>query len=260
MPTERINVLIVEDESIVALDLSLGLEHDGYHVVGIADSNEDAVKLFSEQEVDIVLMDVHINGSKDGIDTAGELIQIKKIPIIYLTAFSDAETISRAKKTFPAAFLTKPYSLNNVRIAMELAVHNFAAVQQPEAKTIVDAVEKSTVNNQPDKELLLQLNDYIFVKHQYRFVKLRLSDLLYVEADNNYINLITADVKLAIRLSLNQFMDKINYPKLVRIHRSFAINLDAIQSFTEQEITIGKQELPIGRNYRDTFLSSFHCK
>src|SRR5687768_11309049 len=105
---EKINVLIVEDESIVALDLATGLENDGYFIAGIADNADDAILVFKEHEVDIVLMDVNIIGKKDGIDTAIELLRIKQVPVIYLTAFTDTNTVNRVKQTHPAAFLTKP--------------------------------------------------------------------------------------------------------------------------------------------------------
>jgi DNA-binding response OmpR family regulator len=102
MAAEKINILIVEDESIVAMDLANGLEKDGYHITGIADNAEEAQELFNAHEVDIVLMDVNILGDKDGIDTATELLKHRPVPIIYLTAFTDVATIDRIKQTHPA--------------------------------------------------------------------------------------------------------------------------------------------------------------
>jgi DNA-binding LytR/AlgR family response regulator len=261
MPQEKINVLIVEDESIVALNLSMGLENDGYNIVGIADNAVDARQLFSENEVDIILMDINIIGDKDGIQTAEELLQQKQLPVIYLTALTDSQTINRVKGTHPAAFLTKPYDINNVRIAIELALNNFAVARSSEATKVVP-LDKNTAapETNTDKEVLLQMNDSVFVKNNYRFVKMKLTDILYAEADNNYINLVTAESKTTLRLSLNQFMEKIRYASLLRIHRSFAVNIDAITSFNEQQVMIDKYELPIGRNYREDFLKHFYFK
>jgi DNA-binding LytR/AlgR family response regulator len=259
MPAEKVNVLIVEDESIVALDLANGLERDGYHIAGIADNAEEAQQLFTDNEVDIVLMDVNIIGEKDGIDTAVEILKQKAVPIIYLTAFTDAATIDRIKQTHPAAFLSKPYTLTNVRIAIDLAINNFAVSreQEPTGKIIPLDKNNNRGNSSPEREMILRMNDHIFVKHNYAFVKLKLSDLLYMEADNNYTNIITSDKKFLLRLSLNQLLEKINYKALVRIHRSFAVNINAIQSFNEQEVEIGQQHLPIGRNYKEEFLKHF---
>ena len=89
---------------------------------------------------------------------------------------------------------------------------------------------------------------------------MKLADILYVEADNNYINLVTAETKLTVRLSLNQFMEKIKHAKLIRTHRSFSVNMDAIESFNDQQVIVGKHELPIGRNYREAFLQHFNFR
>jgi two-component system, response regulator PdtaR len=253
---EQINVMIVEDESIVAMDLAAGLEHDGYTVVGIADNYNDAVQLFSDNTVDILLMDINIHGDKDGVETATELMKIKQVPLIYLTAFTDAKTVERVKHTNPAAFLTKPYNIDNVRIAIDLALHNFAETK-PAAKVL--PITGSSEKKQ-DKEHFLQLKDYIFIKQNYRFVKFRLSEILFAEADNNYVNIHTQGQKFALRLSLADLIDRLRFSRLVRVHRSYAVNLDEISSFDEQVIRIDKHEIPIGRNHRQEFLDHFNLR
>lgn len=256
MAAEKVNILIVEDESIVALDLAAGLEQDGYQIAGIADNAEEARQLFTDNEVDIVLMDVNIIGKKDGIDTAVELLKQKAVPIIYLTAFTDSKTIDRIKATHPAAFLSKPYTLTNVRIAIELAINNFAVNRQQQETGKIIPLDKGT-GSSPEREMILRMNDHIFVKNNYVFVKIKLNDLLYIEADNNYVSLITSDKKFLVRLSLGQLLDKIHYKALVRVHRSFAVNINNIQSFNDQEVEINGQQIPIGRNYKEEFLRNF---
>src|SRR5580700_8966631 len=135
MATEKINILIVEDESIVALDLATALHQDGYEVIGIADHAEEAVRLFTVHAVDIVLMDIHLAGPKDGIDTVADLMKIRQTPVIYLTAFTDHATVERVKPTYPSAFLAKPYQISNVRIAIELALNSFALVKARRPRT-----------------------------------------------------------------------------------------------------------------------------
>lgn len=260
MSNEQLNVLIVEDEALVALGLQTGLEKDGYNVVGTADNAEDAEQLFIENEVDIVLMDVKIMGCKDGIDTAADLMKIKQVPIIYLTAFTDDNTISRIKNTYPVAFLAKPYNINNVRIAIELAVNNLAIAKQQQQEAKANVANKNLVKTEEtvtDKEVILQMKDVLFVKQSYRFIKLRLQDLLYAEADNNYVNLATKTEKISLRLSLNQLLDKICYDSIIRIHRSYAVNIDAISSFSEQHLFVGNIQIPVGKNYRHNFFKNF---
>ena len=249
MATEKINVLIVEDESIVALDLATALHQDGYEVIGIADHAEAAIRLFTSRAVDIVLMDIHLGGPKDGIDTVTDLMKIRQTPVIYLTAFTDHATIERVKHTYPAAFLAKPYQISNVRIAIELALNSLAA--RPLLSSAAPTVSPPTG---PTKEPILQMGDYVFVKYNYQFVKVPLADILFVAADSNHINLHTNDRKFVLRLSLGQLFDRLIFDRLIRIHRSYAVNIDAIQSFTEQKVLTGKGELPIGRNYKKDFL------
>jgi two-component system, response regulator PdtaR len=262
MAAEKINILIVEDESIVAMDLSAGLMHNGYHVAGIADNSVDARDLFEQNEVDIVLMDINLIGDKDGVDTVVDLMKIKQRPVIYLTAFTDNATVERVKKTYPAAFLTKPYSIANVRIAIDLALNSFANLKEEQQSGKVIPLQPNpggeAKNVSTDKETILQIQDCIFIKQNYQFVKIRLSDIQYVESDNNYVRIITASNLFALRLSLNQLLEKIIFLQLVRIHRSYAVNIHAIKSFTEQDVLVGDKELPIGKNYKESFLKRFN--
>ena len=261
-----INILIVEDEALIAMDLAAGLERDGYRVAGIADTAEEAREIFMREEVDIVLMDIHIHGDADGVEAAAALMKVRAVPLIYLSAFTDAATVERVKGTQPAAFLAKPYSLPNVRIAIELALSNFAVAREKEGTTKVINMGKAGSSgaagpgSAAEKELILQLNDCIFVKNNVQFVKIALLDILYLEADNNYVNLHTADRKFALRISLSFLLEKIRYPKLVRIHRSYAVNIERMSSFSDGEVCVGKVQLPLGRNYRDEFLNRFNFK
>jgi two-component system, response regulator PdtaR len=254
MATEKINILIVEDESIVALDLATALHQDGYEVIGIADHAEEAIRLFTVHAVDIVLMDIHLAGPKDGIDTVADLMKIRQTPVIYLTAFTDHATVERVKPTHPSAFLAKPYQISNVRIAVEMALHNFAVSAAPERALPLNDLSPDLPPTGPTKEPILQMGDCAFVKYNYQFVKVRLADILFVAADSNHINLHTNDKKFVLRLSLSQLFDRLIFDRLIRIHRSYAVNIDAIQSFTEQKVLTGKGELPIGRNYKKDFL------
>jgi DNA-binding LytR/AlgR family response regulator len=251
--------MIVEDESIVAMDLAAGLENDGYHVTGIADNFDDAVKLFNLAPPDILLMDINIQGPKDGVDTAAALMRIRPIPLIYLTAFTDAQTVARVKHTNPSAFLTKPYSIENVRIAIDLALHHFAEAKPASQVGRVVPLQSSAIKRS-DKEHFLQLRDHIFIKQNYRFVKFRLSEIQFVEADNNYVNIHTANQKFAVRLALTDLLERLDFPRLIRVHRSFAVNLDEIISFDEHLIRVGTHEVPIGRNFRQEFMDQFNLR
>ena len=255
MTTEKINILIVEDESIVALDLATALNQDGYEIIGIADHAEEATRLFNQHAVDIILMDIRLAGPKDGIDTVVDLMKIRQTPVIYLTAYMDNATVQRVKPTYPSAFLAKPFQISNVRVAIELALNSITAQKTwHEQGRVVPFSAAPAGEAAPAKEPIWQMGDCIFIKYNYTFVKVRLADVLFVQANRNHISLHTGDKKFVLRLSLGQLFDRLVFNRLIRIHRSYAVNIDAIQSFTEQTVLTGKGELPIGRNYKEEFL------
>lgn len=244
-------ILLVEDEFILATDLSDTLESEGYEVVHVADNGQDALNFYQKNEIDLVLCDINIKGNWDGIETVERLIALKAVPIIYLTALSDKDTLERAKKTFPAAYIPKPYDITNLRMAIELAINNFAMKIQPLKVLRDDKMENLS------KETILQVNDYMFIKQNYQFVKFPLSDILYLEADNTHTHIFTEHKKYTIRLTMGNVLERLPMKDLVRIHRSFAVNINKIESFTEQEITIHHHRIPLSRTYKDDFMKHF---
>jgi DNA-binding LytR/AlgR family response regulator len=250
---ERIHILIVEDEGILAMELSDSLENDGYFVVGIANNGRKALDLFQRQRVDLLLCDITIKGDWDGIETVRRLTLERPIPVIYLTALTDRETLERAKQTYPAAYVNKPYQLASLRTAIELAIHNFTQRSKP-----VPASAVPTERGTRDRETILQINDHLFVKQNYQFVKINVGDLLYLEADNVYTTLVTTNRKYVIRLTLSGILERMNLPSLVRIHRSYAVNIHKVDSFNDAELNIGTQSLPLSRSYKEDFLQRFN--
>lgn len=116
-------ILIVEDERIVALDISATLKSLGYEIASIAVSGVEAIEVVEKEKPDLILMDIRIKGELDGIQTA-ELIQANyNIPIIYLTAYADEETLSRAKITEPYGYVIKPYDKKILNSVIEMALY-----------------------------------------------------------------------------------------------------------------------------------------
>lgn len=116
-------ILIVEDESLVALDLAQSVESLGYKVIGIVSNSKDAIKLTCKEKIDLVLMDICIKGDTDGIDTAKAIkIYDKNIQIIYITALSGEDDIKRAVQTNPSAYIIKPISIQSLQAAIEIAL------------------------------------------------------------------------------------------------------------------------------------------
>ncbi len=120
--TEHAKILIVEDEGIIADNLAFRLSSAGYDVTGIADSAGDAMDKIRERVPELILMDIHIKGSVDGIEATAALRKLSDIPVIYLTAYSDQKTIDRAKVTGASGFLAKPIQYSALGNAIEMAI------------------------------------------------------------------------------------------------------------------------------------------
>jgi PAS domain S-box-containing protein len=119
-------IFIVEDEVIVAQDLAGTLKSLGYDVCGTARSGEVAMEKIAQTPPDLILMDIHLAGKLDGVQTAGEIHRIHEIPIIYLTAYADNALLERAKFTEPYGYLIKPYDERELQSVIEMARYKFA--------------------------------------------------------------------------------------------------------------------------------------
>jgi len=117
------SVLIVEDEGVVALSIQAALTKMGYTVVGIAVTGAEALSLAREHKPDVILMDIHIRGDMDGIQTTEKLNEISDIPVIFLTAYADDETVKRALKTKSTSYLVKPYNPRELYSNIEFAIY-----------------------------------------------------------------------------------------------------------------------------------------
>lgn len=118
-------ILIVEDEGIVAEDIRRSLQKLGYVVSSVVSSGEAAVKKAEENNPDLVLMDIVLQGEMDGIEAAERIHSHFNIPVVYLTAYSDVKTLERAKITEPFGYIIKPFKERELQINIEIALYNY---------------------------------------------------------------------------------------------------------------------------------------
>ncbi len=136
MDTKRLRVLVVEDEGIIARDITSMLEQLGYEVSGQAGTGADALKLAGNLPADLVLMDIKIRGGKDGIETAAEIRKLFGIPVVFLTSHADSETLRRANKTEPFGYVVKPFNEADLKVAIEVGFNRHRLQQEAEDKRV----------------------------------------------------------------------------------------------------------------------------
>ncbi len=116
------NILVVEDERVLALDLQDQLEKLGFQVNGMVASGEEALRQIPGNKPDLVLMDIKLKGTMDGVETAALLRKQFKLPVVYLTSYTDETTLERAKATEPLGYLLKPFTHRDLQVTIELAL------------------------------------------------------------------------------------------------------------------------------------------
>jgi signal transduction histidine kinase len=150
-------VLIAEDERIIALDIKNSLRNLGYGVLGIVSSGEKAIEKVAESRPDLVLMDIMLAGTMDGIEAADQIRQQYQIPIVYLTSHTDPATLARAKATAPFGYLVKPFEDRDLHTTIEMALARAKAEEE-----IKKALDK-------EKELNELKSQFVsMVSHEFR--------------------------------------------------------------------------------------------
>jgi CheY-like chemotaxis protein len=122
MDDNKYKILVVEDEYIVAADIKMTLKRLNYFVTSTVDNGEDAITKAALEKPDLILMDITLKGSLDGIETAKMIMEQYGIPVIYLSALNDERTINRALSTKPFGYLIKPFALVELQTVIKSAL------------------------------------------------------------------------------------------------------------------------------------------
>ena len=120
---KRPDILVVEDEVIIAADLAKGLETLGYRACGLASTGEEAAAMAIVQKPDLILMDIYLNGDMDGVEAARLIRRHQPVPVVFISGYADAELLDRTKSADPFGFILKPFNIYEIRAAVEIALH-----------------------------------------------------------------------------------------------------------------------------------------
>ena len=235
---EKIKILIVEDEMIIGANIALQLSSLGYDVIGIIPRAEEVLPKIRENTPDILLLDIYLKGDLDGIELAHIIQKEFKIPIIYLTANADDAHFNRAKTTNPYAFISKPFKKLDLQHAIELTILRIQEEKKLEGTDLDTFV----------------MSDSIFVRSHDKMIKININDILYIEAERNYCKIHCKEKEHLIVSTLKDLEEKLNVKNLMRIHRSFIINMHHIDEIATSHLVIAKKAIPVSPELKKQLL------
>lgn len=233
----KIRILAVEDDTIYGETIRMTVEEAGYEMVDVLESGQDALLVIKSTKPDLVLMDINIPGPLNGIELAEKLGST--VPIIFLTSLREKEVFDKAKEVQPFAYMLKPFDPLMLKNTMELAIARVAG-------------EKKDVWSERD----IILKDSLFIKDKQVLMKVLISEISHIEADDKYCVIHTQDKRFTIRIALKDLLQKLP-PTFIRVHRSFVIDYTRISKIEIKDflVYIDETAVPIGVSYMDPLVS-----
>lgn len=236
----KVKILVVEDEIIIADHICDTLEELGYEVYEPAINYTEAIDAIERDRPDIAILDIQLSGRKTGIDIAQTIREKYDFPFIFLTSNADPLTVSQAKKVIPPAYLIKPFTKDELYSSIEIALHNYSK-----------KIGEVNADN-------LIIKDAFFIKEKNIFLKLKFQDILFIKSEHVYAEIqLKNEQKHVIRGNLNHIITKLNHT-FVRVHRSYIINLDYLEQIDHNTIIIAKNVIPIGKKYKEELLGKIN--
>ena len=227
---------MIEDEPIIRQEICASLEEIGYAVAGVSDNAVDGLKKVLEVLPDAVLLDIKLSGVEDGIWLAHQINKQLNIPLIFITSYSDQDTLNSVKLERPHGYVLKPFTTEALRAAIEIGLARHRTL------------DAALVTTATGKKLDCQ---NVFVKTFEGWTNVPVSDIEYIETGDNYTFLhLTNQKRLIIRLSLKSFVSKMQDADVLRCHRRYAINLSKIRSINQNQIKLTHDLIPIGDTFK----------
>ena len=238
-----VEILIVENDLLVAEDTALRIQKLGYQISGTAASADEAFTILEKTSPDIVLMDIDIDGDMDGVELAAKINQRKTTPIIYLTELNDPRTLNRTQIIFPALYMNKPFNEHLLSYNIELAISNWLNDQE---KQKFDGLEEAIflrANMQSGKKVRVELEDIYFIKAARSYCEI-------YAIDRNRSKANKLEFKKYEPASSMSDVSKLLTPTFIQVHRSYVVNLKYLGAVYEDDLMIGEVRIPIGRSFK----------
>lgn len=230
MTSAKLNILIIEDELLIAEMLKEILIELGYNIIDIAKDYTTAVKSLEKYpEINFAFIDINLNSDKNGLDVADIInLNFKEIPFIFLTSYSDSKTVQDAVAKKPQSYLVKPFTKSDLFIVLEIF----------KSKDII-------------------INRSLDIKDGQQNIKISHDAILWIKSENIYLEIKTKQKTFILRNSLDRFLEKMNDSNFIKVHRSYIVNLKQINSINKQYVFIGDQKIPISRSHYEKLIQKY---
>lgn len=234
----KIRILIVEDDDLVRALLDVIISDLGHHIVASVDNALDALVAYSVHRPHVVISDIGIKGSIDGIELAKKLLQVRKCQLLFLTGNTNAETFNRAKKLAPLAFISKPIVRIELERIIDLAVEH--------SNDTIGFVTES-----------MPVEGCLYTRIGNKLKKIAIADIEYIEVDGKYSSISVAQRMVNCKISLKELQAKLPQKDFLQVNRSSVINLNCIEDIdmSKQMIKMPSAEISIGRNFKESLLN-----
>ena len=234
----KIRILATEDDPIHEEKLRMVMDILNYELIDVISDPHQVIPMVQATKPDVLLMDIDLNSDISGIDLVKKINESYDIPTVFLTSFQDAKTFNQAKETLPVAYVTKPYEADALERSIELAV--FCKKQEV----------KGLLNKHPVRK-------HLFIKDGPSLTKVLHSEISVIEAYDKYCYIHTQRKKFMLKERLKNIADQLPNHLFVQVHRSYIINLEAIDDIqlTQNKLFVGGKEIGIGKTYKQTLLS-----
>ncbi|WP_347065368.1 response regulator transcription factor [Flavobacterium sp. WV_118_3] len=247
---DNVNILIIEDTPAESEALIKVLKAHNYTITGIAANHKEALTLFYNHKVDIVIIDIFLNGLPDGLAFAENISVVPNAakPFVFLTSSTDRQIFERAKLTNPFSYLIKPFNELELLYALELAVEKFYNQHE-----VFLGEEENTVVSQ----------DYLFIKKGKSLKKVEISDIIYIEVEEKYCSIITETENFVILISLTKILELFDSHIFCRTHRNFIVNTKKITEIIPIDNLVllkGDHKVILSDKYKDSIMQRYILK
>lgn len=255
MSTATLSILIVEDDLSFALELDMLVREIGYNVIGRVDNSAEALETIMTESPDMILMDIDIKGKLTGIEIA-EKISHLDIPVLFITSFAQETYYNQAKKTNFIGYLVKPINKYSLRSSLEMAIRSISNKK-------IDITSEENPESQKgelEETETFPLKEYLFFKKKGVFQKVKIGEILYIEANDDYCLIHTADSNFIASQRLSQMETILENYSFMRIHRSYLVNLKGITSIdtSDSVVFLNEKQVPYSRSKRDALLEQIN--